>query len=284
MADTLVEVSDLVVEQDNPDCLFFDCRFNLLDVAWGRGEYHKGHIPGAVYVDLNKDLSAAVVPGKTGRHPLPSIELFQQQVAKWGITQDTQIIIYDQREGMFAARLWWMLRWCGIKNVALLNGGWSAWLAAGASVSTDQRKQRSINNISLAVNEELIVNADDVMNNLESKELILLDARTEDRYRGENETIDPIAGHIPGALSAPFVLNLDKDGKFLSKNDLNDRYKKLLGDRAVSDVVNYCGSGVTATHNIFAMYYAGLGMASLYPGSWSEWITDERRPIALGAI
>lgn len=283
--ESLVETATLAAELNNPAWRIFDARFQLMDSAWGREEYAKGHIPGASYVDLNRDLSSAVVPGKTGRHPLPDVATFARTIAKWGIVSEQQIVIYDQKEGMFAARLWWMLRWFGFRDVAVLNGGLAAWLAEGRPLSdvvpVSVAHEGSATQ-TLQVRAGMTVSADDVLANIATPRFLLMDARTADRYRGENETIDTKAGHIPGALSAPFVDNLTESGKFHDKAALAQRYRSLLGGRAAEHAAVYCGSGVTATHDILAMFHAGLGEARLYPGSWSEWITDERRPIGLG--
>jgi thiosulfate/3-mercaptopyruvate sulfurtransferase len=280
---TLVTENDLMNQLDNPGWLVFDCRFNLADPQWGRQQFQQGHIPGARYIHLNDELSDKVIPGKTGRHPLPKAAEFIQRVANWEISKSHQVVIYDQREGMFAARLWWMLRWCGYRNVAVLDGGWSAWTKKNHPVSTSSVKSKDKADVSgVQANDDMCVNADQVLENIRTKEFILLDARSADRYRGENETIDPVAGHIPGAMSAPFLTNLNDEGRFLSKEDLRQRYQSLLGASFADRVVVYCGSGVTATHNILAMRHAGMGEAKLYPGSWSEWITRKEHPIALG--
>lgn len=269
----------------NDDWRIFDCRFNLMDAEWGRHQYQTGHIPGASYAHLNEDLSSEIIPGTTGRHPLPNEDVFIKKIQQWGLRKQHQIIIYDQKEGMFAARLWWMLHWCGFENVAVLNGGWFAWQTINGEVEAVQAQASGANGSGIAdltCRSEMVVDVDEVLANITAMKFVLMDARTEDRYRGENETIDVKAGHIPGAVSSPFVNNVDKAGCFLTQEALKQYYQNKVSCKAVDNIVVYCGSGVTATHNILAMYHAGLGLAKLYPGSWSEWITVDHRPIATG--
>jgi len=273
---------DVLLENlDKEDWLVFDCRSNLLDQRWGQTQFEVSHIPGAFYVDLNNVLSSAVVVNKTGRHPLPSVAEFLQHLKGWGVTKNHQLVIYDQKEGMFASRLWWLLRWCGFSDVAVLDGGWMSWQGHEVQVGLNIPVSGSIA-LCVDANSEMFVSANVIEASLDHDTLLLIDARSADRYRGENEMIDTKAGHIPGAISSPFVNNLTSDGYFLSQDELRAYYKNILGESNASDAVVYCGSGVTATHNILAMYYAGLGMARLYPGSWSEWIVDNNRPIAIG--
>ena len=278
---TIISVEHLAKYLSSSDWLVFDTRFNLMNAQWGREQYHFGHIPGASYVHLNEELSGPVIPDVTGRHPLPIFENFADRVAQWGISRQHQIVIYDQCEGMFAARMWWMLKWCGLDNVAVLDGGLKAWLAAGHDVSTAPPLPSKATSLALQANEAMYVDAQAVLESVSSRRCILMDARATDRYRGENETIDKKAGHIPGAVSSPFMHNLDETGCFLTVETLRDYYQPLLPQSKACNVIVYCGSGVTAAHNILTMYHAGLGLAKLYPGSWSEWITDAKRPIAL---
>lgn len=265
----------------NPDWAIIDCRFSLTDPERGRRDYQLAHISTAIYAHLNEELSGPVVPGLTGRHPLPPIEAFVDTLCRWGIDASVQVVVYDDAGGAFAARLWWMLRWLGHDAVAVLDGGWQRWqrenYPARAGVEA-----RSLRVFTPHPRPELLADTDDVAAWRTDPTYRILDARNADRYRGENETIDPVAGHIPGAISAPYAGNLGADGSFLSPEELKARYQKLLGDTPAERAIVYCGSGVTAVHNVIAMLHAGLGEARLYAGSWSEWITDPGRPVATG--
>ncbi len=277
---TLITASELAKNLSNPNWAIVDCRFSLDDTARGRRDYIQSHIPGAVYAHLNEDLSRQAIAGKTGRHPLPQQEKFVQTLSNWGIDSETQTVTYDDKGGaMAAARLWWMLRWVGHKDVAVLNGGWPQWQKNGyrASSSAETRRPRVF---TPRIRDDLLFSADDVLNVMDNTHFCLFDSRSADRYRGKNETIDPIAGHIPGALSVPFANNLNSDGIFLSPEELKARFQNLLGDVPSERAVFYCGSGVTATHNLLALAHAGLENARLYAGSWSEWITNPEHPIA----
>ena len=278
---TLISTTDLALHIADPNWAIVDCRFSLAEPERGRRDYAQAHIPGAVYAHLNEDLSGSVVRGQTGRHPLPAVDVFAQTLSQWGIDSSSQVVAYDDSGGSMAARLWWMLHWLGHDAAAVLDGGWPKWLReerAGRSGS----ETRSPRVFTPRPRPEWVVATDDVMAAWGDARFQLFDARTTDRYRGENETIDPVAGHIPGAQSAPYPGNLDPSGVFLPPEKLRARFEALLGDGSTDRAVFYCGSGVTAAHNILAMAHAGLGEARLYAGSWSEWITDPRRPIAVG--
>lgn len=280
---TLITVSELVNHITNPDWAIIDCRFSLDDTDRGRRDYLQAHIPGAVYAHLNEDLSGQIIPGKTGRHPLPKPETFTQTLSSWGIDAKVQVVVYDDKGGaMAAARLWWLLRWVGHDAVAVLDGGWPQWQKNGypVAISMETRKPRVFTS---QVRNDLLFSSADVLKILRNPNFRLIDSRSADRYRGENETTDPIVGHIPGALSAPFAGNLSSDGLFLSPNDLNARFQDLLGDIPPERAVFYCGSGVTAAHNLLALAHGGLGDARLYAGSWSEWITHPDYPITKGS-
>ena len=248
----------------------FDCRFDLADADAGGHRYTEGHIPGAAYLHLNIDLSGPVEPGRTGRHPLPERGAFAALLAQHGVTGDTQVVAYDDTGGMFAARLWWMVRWTGHAAVAVLDGGYQAWLEReGTHTATDSAHPPSVPSpVSMQHLRE------------RAGTWTLIDARASDRFRGENETIDPVAGHIPGALNAPFQGNLGDDGQFLEPVELLRRFNDLLAGEGGKPVVCYCGSGVSAAHNVLAMVHAGMPEPALYPGSWSEWITDPGNPVA----
>ncbi len=278
---SLISVADLARQLEHPDWRIIDCRFDLADTARGRNAYRAAHIPGAVYAHLDEDLSAPVIPGQTGRHPLPAQEAFAATLARWGVDGRVQVVAYDDSGGPFAARLWWLLRWMGHEHVAVLDGGWRHWLAAGHPVS-DGPSAPAARRFTPQPRRHLAAEVEDVLRALDDPQARLLDARAVDRYRGVNETLDAKAGHIPGAISAPFMGNLDSEGKFLDQESLRQRYRPLLGASTAADTIVYCGSGVTATHDILAMLHAGLGDARLYAGSWSHWITDPARPIETG--
>ncbi len=276
---TLISASELFNQIGNPKWVIVDCRFSLDDAGRGLKDYLQSHIPGAVYAHLNKDLSGQIIPGKTGRHPLPQQETFVKTLSGWGIDADVQVVTYDDKGGaMAAARLWWLLRWVGHDAVAVLNGGWQQWRNNDYPVKSNV-ESRETRNFTSKMRNDLLYSTDDVLNIQYDENYRLLDSRSADRYRGENETIDPVAGHIPGALSAPFANNLNSEGLFLPREELKTRFQKLLGNVPPERAVFYCGSGVTAAHNLLAMSHAGLGDARLYAGSWSEWITSPDRPI-----
>ncbi len=278
---TLISSSQLAAHLNDRDWVIVDCRFDLGSTAWGEEQYRRSHIPGAVYAHLDHDLSSAVQPDVTGRHPLPAIEALARRLSDWGVDERSQVVAYDQNGGMFAARLWWLLRWLGHERVAVLDGGWQCWQGEGGAVD-DQRPATISRQFVPRPRPELVVEVQEVIAILQQGTGKLLDARGADRFRGENETIDPVAGHIPGAVSAPFTDNLGPDGCFLDKAQLAARYRGLLGGGTAEQSVVYCGSGVTATHDLLAMLHVGLGEARLYAGSWSHWITDPTRPVATG--
>ena len=277
--DTLITASDLKTRGDT--CLVLDCSFELTDPEAGARAYASGHIPGARYVHL-EDVLSAPKNGRNGRHPLPTLENFARALAALGANDDTQIVAYDNAGGMYAARLWWMLRWAGHRAAAVLDGGLAAWQTAGGSLSTEAAPAAAQGNFSLRTPLVATVDYAFVIDNIDSGDRLLLDARAADRFRGENETLDPIGGHIPGARNRLFRLNLDADGCFKPKAELRAEFEALLGGRAPTQVVNQCGSGVTACHNLLAMEIAGLGGAALYPGSWSEYSAQPGAPIATG--
>lgn len=278
---TLISTEELSAHLEDPDWAIIDCRFSLADTALGRREYEQRHIAGAVYAHLDEDLSGPIIPGQTSRHPLPEIDAFAQTLSKWGIDEQAQVVAYDSLGGAIAARLWWMLRWLGHEAVAVLDGGWPRWEKEDrpAAGGVETRKPRRF---TPHPRPELLVNAGQVQELRANPAYRLFDARSADRYRGENETLDPVAGHIPGALSLPFGDNLARDGAFLPVEELRARFEAQMSRVPAQHVVFYCGSGVTAAHNVLAMAHAGLGEAKLYAGSWSEWITHPERPVATG--
>lgn len=278
---TIISVDELQKNINNPDWAIVDCRFALSEPDKGRQDYLQGHIPGAVYAHLNDDLSSAIIPGKTGRHPLPSIEKAAEKFSTWGIDKRVQVIAYDDwpMNGANAARLWWMLRWLGHEAVAVLDGGWTHWLKSGfpQHIGEVYPQRRSF---LPDPNHSMQVDIGYVEKIRKDPAFRLFDSRSADRYRGENETIDPIAGHIPGAHSAPFVENFNEEGLILPPEQLRARFKKLLNGVPMEKAVFYCGSGVTAAVNQLATVHAGMNGARIYTGSWSEWITNPARPIA----
>lgn len=278
---TLITPTTLDRHLEDVDWAIVDCRFSLDDPERGRRDYERSHIPGAVYAHLDEDLASPIVPGKTGRHPLPEIETFCQTLGLWGIGPGVQVVVYDDSGGAIAARLWWMLHWLGHDTVAVLDGGWPRWNREGRPVRVGI-ESRLARKFTPKLREEMAVGADLVNSIREDTGWLLLDSRSAERYRGEKETIDPIAGHIPGAVSAPYAENLDADGNFLPREAIQSRFEALLSDTPPDRAIFYCGSGVSAAQNLLAMSYAGINGSKLYVGSWSEWITDPHRPIAAG--
>ena len=278
---TLISVEELAETLFEPDWVVVDCRFVLTNIEQGRRDYLASHIAGAVYAHLDEDLSGLIIPGQTGRHPLPEVDALAQTLGKWGINNEMQVVAYDGGGGGIAARLWWLLRWLGHNAVAVLDGGWANWQQRGYPVRSGI-ETNAPKTFTPRLRPELTLDAEAVEKIRTDPTYRLVDARAADRYRGENETIDPVAGHIPGAISLPYAANVDSDQRFLPIDQLKERFKESLQDIPAERTVFYCGSGVTAAHNVLAMAHAGLGEARLYPGSWSEWITDEKRPVGKG--
>ena len=275
---TLITASRLDEKIGHPDWCIVDTRFSLNDTERGRRDYQAGHIPGAVYAHLDEDLCGPLIPGQTGRHPLPNVDIFASKLSRWGIGYGTQVIVYDDLGGAIAARLWWMLNWLGHDRVALLDGGWPVWQSEKRAITKDlptpvQRFFRP------EPNPSLLARTDEIEKICLDSSYRLLDARAVERYRGENEPIDPVAGRIPGARSAPWAENLDATGRFYPPEILRSRYALLVDDTPASRIVCYCGSGVTAALNLVALAIAGFGQARLYAGSWSKWITNFDHPI-----
>lgn len=277
---TLVTTAELARHLDDPDWVVFDCRFILNDPEAGRRAYAAGHIPGARYAHLNDDLSGPVT-ANTGRHPLPDPGLLAGKLGRWGVDAATQVVAHDDSFGAMAARLWWLLRWLGHDAVAVLDGDLRAWLREKRPMTSAEPvvKPRAF---SARVRADAWLDSAAVERLVQTGDGVLLDARAEERFRGEVEPFDRVAGHVPGAISLPFEDNLQPSGRFLPPEELRDLYRHALGDISADRVAHMCGSGVTACHNLLAMEHAGLAGARLYVGSWSEWITDPRRPIARG--
>jgi len=274
---TLVSVADLAAHLNDPGWIVCDCRHDLTKYEAGRRAYETSHIPGARFLHLDEDLSGPKT-GANGRHPLPHPITFTLRLAALGIDNGKQIVAYDASGGCYAARLWWMLRWVGHTRVAVLDGGWDAWAKAGQSVTTESPAPRPTT-FNPQLQPQHAVNAAFIGAHLNRTEICMLDARSADRFRGENETLDPVGGHIPGAVNRFFKLNLDAQGHFKPAAELRREFSALLGARAPESVVHQCGSGVTACHNLLAMEIAGLSGSRLYPGSWSEWCSDPNRPV-----
>jgi thiosulfate/3-mercaptopyruvate sulfurtransferase len=278
---TLISTATLAENLTNPNWVVVDCRFALDNPSRGQADYNLSHISGAVYAHLDHDLSSPVVKGVTGRHPLPNVAVLADKLGAWGIDETAQVVAYDDNVGGFAARLWWLLQWLGHENVAVLDGGWARWTREGRSTnsSVEARQPRMFTPRPRA---DMVADARNVLAALNQSGYRILDARAPERYRGDVEPIDPVAGHIAGALSAPYMENIE-NGVFLLPDALKQRYEAIFAGTAPDHVTCYCGSGVTAAHNILAIKHAGLGDVKLYPGSWSEWITDPSRPTAKGS-
>lgn len=280
MPATLVDTATLAAHLDDPHWVVVDCRFILTDPDAGRRSYAVGHIPGARYAHLDADL-AGPITATSGRHPLPDPDTLARKLGAWGIGNDTQVVVYDDSFGSIAARLWWLLRWLGHEQVALLDGGIPKWKREGRAI-TDQVVTVTPTRFVPRVNDALRVDAAMVERIRTQPGSRLIDVRAEERFSGEREMLDRVAGHVPGARNLPFDDNLDNPGTYLAPETLRALYADVLGDAAPADTVVMCGSGVTACHTLLALEHAGLSGARLYAGSWSEWIRDPARPVATG--
>ncbi len=277
---TLIEVEDVFAHLHHPDWVIVDCRFDLTNVEWGFKDYQQGHIPGSVYAHLDHDCSAPPTP-HTGRHPLPSPQDFADTLERLGISNYSQVVALDTTGGSFAARFWWMLKWLGHSTVAVLNGGWNAWKSAGFPLAQGIETRPRGKFVPNPHPDKMITTAE-MLNLLKKPEYKIIDARAPERYRGEFEPLDPVAGHIPGSLNRFHEKNLARAGKLKSAEILRKEFTELIGDTPPHQVIVYCGSGVTSCHHLLAMEYAGIQGAKLYAGSWSEWIRDLDRPIEVG--
>ncbi len=281
MAGLLVSAAQIAA---SADWLIFDCRHDLSNPNAGRTAYDLGHIPYAIHLHLDRDLSAAMT-GHNGRHPLPDAKVFAARMAALGVGSQTQVVAYDGQGGVYASRLWWMLRWIGHDKVAVLDGGIGAWQKAGFTLDTDLPTSTTGDLRVRISSNPAPVDVAAVLANIQTTQFQLIDARNAERFAGRNETIDPVAGHIPGASNRFFQNNLDStSGGFKPAEVLRAEFSVLLGDTKASDVVHQCGSGVTACHNLLAMEIAGLAGSRLYPGSWSEWCSDSSRPVAIDKL
>jgi len=278
---TLIDPAALDGRLRDPDLIVVDCRFSLKDRDRGHREYLASHIPGAVYADLERDLSGPAT-GTNGRHPPPDPHILARTLGRLGIDRSTQVVAYDQDDGAFASRLWWSLRWLGHETVAVLDGGLTRWVAEGHATASgeDTREPRTFAG---TPRPELMADADEIARLLGRGGAVIVDARAPERYRGEVEPIDRVAGHIPGAVNHPFKTNVDAAGRFRSVDELREHLRRTIGSSPPERVICYCGSGVTACQNVLAFEHAGYHGVRLYPGSWSEWSSDPSRPVERSA-
>ena len=280
MSGLLVGADELIAHLGEPGWCIFDCRHDLQNVDYGAEAYAKGHIPGAMFLPLDRDLSGGKT-GRNGRHPLPDPVAFGRRMGECGVAPDTQVVAYDNEGGVFASRLWWMLRWLGHEKVALLDGGLPGWRRAKQALVTEVPVAAPVEFI--ARPQPMTVDADFVLGRLPSLKGMIIDARAPERFSGEQETLDPVGGHIPGAVNRFYFDNLDDAGCYFKPADeLRAEFAALLAGRDPTRIIQQCGSGVTACHNLLAMEIAGLKGSRLYPGSWSEWCADPARPVATG--
>lgn len=278
---SLVSTEELAKHLDDPDWIVFDCRFTLTAPESGREHYLHDHIEGARYVHLDNDLSSPITP-RTGRHPLPDKDKFVQWLRNNGVSNNSQVVVYDESFGAMAGRLWWLLKWAGHDAVALLDGCYPKWRREGHKTSHELPETKS-SNFEANFRDEMIISADEVLEFVNgNNKAVLIDARAEERFSGDIEMLDKVAGHIPGAINFPYEDNLDMGGDFLSAEELKEQFNNITNSKTPDKVIHMCGSGVTACHNMIAMEAAGLDGSKLYPGSWSEWITDTTRPVLTG--
>jgi thiosulfate/3-mercaptopyruvate sulfurtransferase len=276
---TLNETEHLAARLHDPQLAIVDCRFDLKDLGAGERAYHAGHVPGALYAHLDRDLSGPKT-GDNGRHPLPDPQRFARTLAALGVGADTQVVAYDQDSGIYASRFWWMVRWLGHDAVAVLNGGFAKWLADARPVSTTTERRAAQRFVAHLRPEMLVSTAD--LSARRNNAWRLVDARAPERFRGDVEPLDKAAGHIPGAVNHHFQTNLNAQGTLRSRSELAAHFHDTMHGTTPESVVCYCGSGVTACQNLLALEHAGLRGAKLYAGSWSEWSADPERPIATG--
>tara|TARA_B100001769_G_C22096332_1_gene591520 strand:+ start:1308 stop:2159 length:852 start_codon:yes stop_codon:yes gene_type:complete len=275
---TIISAQELNKNLNNTSFIIFDCRCDITDKSYGVQAYNEGHIENSIFVDVDHDL-ASEKTSNTGRHPLPDPLIISEKLSQWGMTNDKQAIIYDDAGGAFAGRMWWILKWLGHSHVAVLDGALGAWMSNGGKLSTKTTIFER-ETFHPKVNDSMHVSISEVEDAQYKMNKLIIDARSKERYLGIKDLVDPIAGHIPGAVSHPLGQNLDKNGHFKSPEELRHNFSKLLGDTASGDIISMCGSGITACHNILALEISGIKGVPLYVGSWSEWITDKTRPIA----
>ncbi len=280
MHTTLISTTDLAAHLNDPDWVLLDCRFDTEDKSWGLEDYLQFHIPGAVYADLEKIFCSPITPD-SGRHPLPESSNLISSLRKLGVNQNSQVVVYDSATGGMAGRAWFTLKLYGHESVALLDGGLPMWLAESRQTA-EGMENNPPGNFDGAPNLQMVATTDELMKISGNKDRLLIDARSPERYRGEVEPIDAVAGRIPGAVNRFYGNNIDSDGLFLPPETLKGVFSALLGNDKPENAVVYCGSGVTACHHLIAMASAGLKLPKLYVGSWSEWIRDPSNPIATG--
>ncbi len=281
VAPMLIDCARLASRLDDPRVIVFDCRHDLGDPTKGARLYAEGHVPGASFAPVDSALSGPKT-GTNGRHPLPSPERFARFLADHGVNPDSEVVAYDDAGGMYAARLWWLARWIGFPHVSLLDGGLPKWVADGHALSVLTPRPRRPGTLVAQPRPDLLADAGEILASLAHGGLRVVDARAPERYRGDVEPIDPVAGHIPGACNRFYKQNLEADGRLRPAADLHREFAELLAGRPADTLVHQCGSGITACANLFAMEYAGLPGSRLYAGSWSEWIADPARPVARG--
>lgn len=280
---TLIQPDELQALLDaGAPLLVLDCSFDLMNPAAGRAQFETEHVAGSLHVDLDRDLSAHGLPASEGRHPLPQREAFARRMAAMGLSRDMQVVVLDRQGVNYCGRLWWMLRWCGHAAVAVLDGGLAAWKAAGGKIESGPAGTRTPGDFTAGESLAPMLDTTALMQRLGRADTTVIDARAAARFRGEVEPLDPVAGHVPGALNRPFGENLQPDGRFKPAAQLRAEFERLLGGRDPAGVVHQCGSGVSAVPNLLAMHIAGLGASALYPGSWSAWCNTPGTPRARG--
>ena len=279
-----MEFIDLISSDDLNSCLgmddvvVFDCRYDLTRPGQGRKAYNMSHIPGAIFASVSENLSD-LNSKKKGRHPLPDPSTFLTWLSEKGVDHDKQLIAYDSSGGIYGSRFWWMLRqWLGFPKVAVLDGGWQGWLERSYEVTASPAPPRDKTNFKSIIN-NVFVDEYQILEKNQCPQLVLIDARSKSRFRGIGETLDPIGGHIPGAINRYYENNLSEDGYFKSRENLRNEFETLIGSTSPSSIVHTCGSGISACHNLLAMEVAGLSGSQLYPGSWSAWVSDPERPV-----
>ncbi len=278
MYDLLISARQLCDRLEDNNLLVFDCRFDLAEPQKGEQAYHQAHIPGAFYAHLDRNLSSPIT-ADSGRHPMPDSQLLIGWLASCGLQADSQVVVYDDTGGAMAARLWWLLKCLGHEAVALLDGGWPAWLEGGYAVNAELPEAQT-STFHARLDPHCVVSTEQILRHLNTPSCVIVDVRAAARFRGEQEPIDPVAGHIPGAWNIPLTENLDEHGHFKSKQELALVYEKLMQQHPPAQQVYMCGSGVTACHSVLAMEILSGQRPRVYAGSWSEWIRDDRRPIA----
>lgn len=275
---TIISAKDLIKNVNNDDFIIFDCRCDISDSSYGIEAYNEGHIENSIFIDIDHDL-ASEKTSDSGRHPLPDPRLFSEKLSQWGMSNNKQAVVYDDAGGAFAGRMWWTLKWLGHSNVAVLDGALGAWMSIGGKLTSKPTIfERAV--FEPSPNNNMYVSIKDVEDAQYKMNKLIIDARSRERYLGIKDPVDPIAGHIPGAVSHPLGMNLDKNGHFKSPEELRHNFNKIIGDTVSSDIISMCGSGITACHNILALEICGIKDVTLFVGSWSEWITDKSRPVA----